>query len=680
MTKRLISLLLAVLCVCSLLVSAGAVDTEEASQTEETTAPAETTDKDTASDAEEPSEDAASETDKTPAEEEQTTETPSSEGEKAAEDDKASESENTDKDEVPTEVTPTPTPESGPWYKAAMNYAVKNNLLQGDEKGRLLPNNNATRAQVATILTRVFGLTKGKTISQFTDVNKDAWYYDPLSVAAEMGIVKGDTGYTMRPNDSITRQEAFVIIARTFSVPAGKTSSLDKFADAGDVSSWAAKTLAGMVENGLLQGSGGKLHPKANITRAEFAQVIYNLGIVFFSDPAELPADGLAVYTGADALDVTDFAGTLYLAGADKRVTLKGDAPDASIYVRKNPGAIVTIQGAVGDVHVCTRDAEVKGSGSAKSVELAGVHSVNSLAAEKEAVTYDAGLTGVTSRVNEPAALTPDNYKSTAKVTFRGMDETGSDNGVRKCLARTWVNGELKESQYVELKSGESVSLSYKFTEDFWTRDRESKDYNVKFQLLYGTDCVADTVVVPLRNYTNAEYKEIANSHKYPYKIEVIRNQCTVIVYGMDKEGDYSIVHKVYVCSPGWTTPIGTFQTGEKWRWECLMGGVWGQYCTQIHRGVLFHSVFYQTTDPSTLYYSAYNQLGTVCSHGCVRVTVEAAKWMYNNCPSGTSVYIHDSNSLPEHIDKPTAQKIPYDSPYRGWDPTDPDPNNPWKW
>lgn len=675
MTKRLISLLLAVLCVCSLLVSAGAVDTEDASQTEETTAPADTADKDAASDASDadtPSEDAASDTDQTPAEDEK-----ASEDDKTAETDKTSEDETSAEEESETEVPPAPT---GPWYQSAMDYAVENHLLQGDEKGDLMPNNNATRAQVATILSRVFGLTKGKTITHYTDVNKDAWYYGPLSIATEMGIIKGDTDYTMRPNDNITRQEAFVIIARTFSVPTGKTSALEKFSDAGDISSWATKTLAGMVDNGLLKGSGGKLNPKANITRAEFAQVIFNLGIVFFSDPAELPEDGIAVYTGADALDVTDFAGTLYLAGADKRVTMKGDAPESTVYVRKNPGAIVTVSGNVGDVHVCTRDAELKGSGSAKSVELAGVHSVNSLATENEAVTYDAGLSGVTSRVNEPAALTPDNYKSTAKVTFKGMDDTGSDNGVRKCQIRTWVNGELKEIQYVNMKSGESVSASYQFTEDFWTRDLESKDFNVKFQLLYGTDCVADSVVVARRNYTSAEYKEIANNHKYPYKIEVIRNQCTVIVYGMDKEGDYSIVHKVYVCSPGWTTPIGTFQTGSKWRWECLMGGVWGQYCTQIYRGVLFHSVFYQTTDPSTLYYSAYNQLGTVCSHGCVRVTVEAAKWMYNNCPSGTSVHIYDSNSLPAHIDKPTAQKIPYDSPYRGWDPTDPDPNNPWKW
>jgi len=46
--------------------------------------------------------------------------------------------------------------------------------------------------------------------------------------------------------------------------------------------------------------------------------------------------------------------------------------------------------------------------------------------------------------------------------------------------------------------------------------------------------------------------------------------------------------------------------------------------------------------------------------------------------PSGTKVIIYDSDSL-DGITKPTVPKIDVNSPNRGWDPTDPDPNNPWK-
>ena len=195
-------------------------------------------------------------------------------------------------------------------------------------------------------------------------------------------------------------------------------------------------------------------------------------------------------------------------------------------------------------------------------------------------------------------------------------------------------------------------------------------------RLIYGTDSVVSEFVVPVNNYTEAEYAQIISSHSHPYRIEVVKNWCTVLVYVMDKNGDYNILHKVFICSPGEATPIGSFQTPRKHRWGELMGGVWGQYCTTIYNGFLFHSVFYQTTDPSTLYYGAYNQLGTICSHGCVRLTVADAKWIYDNCQLGTTVRIYRSDTLP--VPKPTSIHISSSSPYRGWDPTDPDPRNPW--
>ena len=62
---------------------------------------------------------------------------------------------------------------------------------------------------------------------------------------------------------------------------------------------------------------------------------------------------------------------------------------------------------------------------------------------------------------------------------------------------------------------------------------------------------------------------------------------------------------------------------------------------------------------------------------GCVRLTVEDAKWIYDNCPSGTYVEIYDSED-PGPLGKPEALKLDADSPNKGWDPTDPDERNPW--
>ena len=71
-----------------------------------------------------------------------------------------------------------------------------------------------------------------------------------------------------------------------------------------------------------------------------------------------------------------------------------------------------------------------------------------------------------------------------------------------------------------------------------------------------------------------------------------------------------------------------------------------------------------------------FNKLGTAASMGCVRLPVEDAKWIFDNCPSGTTVHIYDSEELP--VERPTVQTLDPDDPRSGWDPTDPDENNPW--
>ncbi len=160
---------------------------------------------------------------------------------------------------------------------------------------------------------------------------------------------------------------------------------------------------------------------------------------------------------------------------------------------------------------------------------------------------------------------------------------------------------------------------------------------------------------------------------KHPYMIKVNKQQNVVTIYKKGKKGTYK-PHRAFVCSTGVATPTGTFSLGAKYRWHQLMGPSYGQYCTRIYKGVLFHSVWYYKPSKNTQSYIQYNRLGTTASHGCIRLTVAASKWIYDNCPSGTKVVIYNSrNSGP--LGKPKARKM---SGYMGWDPTDPDPNNPY--
>lgn len=172
---------------------------------------------------------------------------------------------------------------------------------------------------------------------------------------------------------------------------------------------------------------------------------------------------------------------------------------------------------------------------------------------------------------------------------------------------------------------------------------------------------------------------ETEQEEEFPYYLKINRQQNVVTVYEKDENGEYTIPVKAIVCSTGLynATPKGVFHLSSKYLWRELNGGVYGQYASRITGGILFHSVPYSNKDKSTLYWDKYNKLGQQASMGCVRLTVEDAKWIYDNCPSGTTVEIYDSED-PGPLGKPETLKLDKDNANRGWDPTDPDERNPW--
>lgn len=162
------------------------------------------------------------------------------------------------------------------------------------------------------------------------------------------------------------------------------------------------------------------------------------------------------------------------------------------------------------------------------------------------------------------------------------------------------------------------------------------------------------------------------------YYITVNRTQNIVIVYQQDDQGAYQPL-KAMICSVGLNgkTPVGEYRTSVKWRWAALNGSVYGQYVTRFKGPYLFHSVPYYNSECDQLESEEYNKLGEPASLGCVRLKAEDCKWIYDTIPAGTKVVVYDSEQ-PEPLARPTAVKLDLTSPYKGWDPTDPDPKNPW--
>ena len=155
------------------------------------------------------------------------------------------------------------------------------------------------------------------------------------------------------------------------------------------------------------------------------------------------------------------------------------------------------------------------------------------------------------------------------------------------------------------------------------------------------------------------------------YYIKVNRKTCSVTVYAKDGKNGYIIPVKRFACSvglPSTPTPTGTYYTPARYRWHTLMGPSYGQYCTRITGSILFHSVAGRNMTSYNLNAKDYNKLGQPASHGCVRLNVRDAKWIYDNCPLKTKVTIYDSSD-PGPLGKPATIKIPAG---QTWDPTDP--------
>ncbi len=132
-----------------------------------------------------------------------------------------------------------------------------------------------------------------------------------------------------------------------------------------------------------------------------------------------------------------------------------------------------------------------------------------------------------------------------------------------------------------------------------------------------------------------------------PYSLVVdVRNQ-VITAYGLDENNEYTAVVRRMICSTGtYATPsdVGVWKLNSgRSRFPLFPKfGVYVQYWTPIVNGIGFHSVIYNTKNTMDLAVGSYNQLGTRASHGCIRLLVDDAKWIYENAGKGTQVTITD--------------------------------------
>lgn len=230
---------------------------------------------------------------------------------------------------VPSDFSDFPTD----WSAPAMTHAVQNGLLNGSD-GKILPKGLLTRAQMATMVNRAFASSAKASLTSFTDMVPGVWHYDEMAKSVRMGVFQGADG-KLSPNDPITREQAFAVLARAFGLADGKASSLDKFSDGAQVSSWARGAVAALVEQGYVSGADGALNPQSYITRAEFAQVMDALVAAYADqDLKDQTVEGNLILRTNSTLENVTVKGDLILADGVSAASLKNVTVTGRLVVR----------------------------------------------------------------------------------------------------------------------------------------------------------------------------------------------------------------------------------------------------------------------------------------------------------------------------------------------------------
>lgn len=307
------------------------------------------------------------------------------------------------------------------WSTEALEKAVENGLLKGTD-GKIMPNENLTRAQMAAVVNRSFGAYQEASLEDFKDVDPSQWYYTEMAKALNMKTFQGNNNM-LNPNDSITREQAFAVMARALKVEPVMEKP-EGFVDLDQVSTWAKGEVYAMIEGGYIQGSNNMIHPQGYVTRAEFAKLMDNMIKGYISQAGEytslvdgniminvkdvilkdltLKGDliiGDGVGDGDLTLDSVEIGGRLVIrGGGENSIIIKGNSKIKKIVVARVNGKarVYNESGAeIGQVLVDGSD-DITLEGQFDSVKL---KAENVTVTAKKATIKEASVEGVSSKI-----------------------------------------------------------------------------------------------------------------------------------------------------------------------------------------------------------------------------------------------------------------------------------------
>ncbi|MBB6634695.1 cadherin-like beta sandwich domain-containing protein [Cohnella thailandensis] len=168
------------------------------------------------------------------------------------------------------------------WAADAIRDLASRLIVRGGTSSAFNPNVSITRAEFIAIVVRALGLPEDGETSRYADVRAGDWFRGAVSAAQEYGLIQGASDGRFLPLNTISRQEAMVILSRAMELAGMNTdisaeeseAVLSKYADYGKIGAWAKQAAAASVQNQLITGNEAGIMPLRNLTRAETAAVV----------------------------------------------------------------------------------------------------------------------------------------------------------------------------------------------------------------------------------------------------------------------------------------------------------------------------------------------------------------------------------------------------------------------
>ena len=243
---------------------------------------------------------------------------------------------------------------NGHWAETSIERWSSYGILQGSE-GKFAPDGTLTRAQMATILSRLLNLPAAESVG-FTDVPAGEWYADAINRCAAAGILQGTDGKA-NPNAPITREQAMVMLCRALGIEALSGADLSGYPDGAQVSPYAQGYVAALVRTGIVKGDvNGKLNSAGVITRAEIVTIVDRMVTVYAN------ADGTAVSAAN--------GGTVLVVAKNVKVE---NAPEGTKIIAGKDASGLSVNGkavSAGQTYIVPAAAETKPSTSGNVIEV----------------------------------------------------------------------------------------------------------------------------------------------------------------------------------------------------------------------------------------------------------------------------------------------------------------------